>query len=195
MIYSGAEILCEGFWNVCPILSWYSQGRTCKLKPSVRLGVVHKFFDWPDIEITSRLLRYHLIMAGHFVSVIARRASWKLHWPCKNLLQFTFICFYLACSSSDSYIAILDPGLVIFNFILICSVGQGMSIVETGYTDDLCKSNCHLACSLVACGGGLLSTLVVMVCRAECPFLSINSQVYTTHSCSVATVIEVTMYV
>lgn len=176
---SGAQIshkVCEGFWSVCLMPFWYSQGRTCKLKPSVRLGVVHKFFDWPDIGITSRLLCYHLTMAGHFVSVIARRASWKLHWLCKNLLQFTCTCFYLAWSSSDSYIALLDTGLVIFNFILICSVGQRMSIVETGYTDDLYQPNCCLACSFVVCCGGL-SASAVIVGRVECPFLSINSQV------------------
>lgn len=66
------------------ILSWYSQGTTCKLKPSVRLGVVHKFFDWPDIQMTSRLLHYHLIMASHFVSVIARGVNWEITDPAKT---------------------------------------------------------------------------------------------------------------
>lgn len=171
MSCSGAEIShkrCEGFWSVCTILSWYPYRRTSKLKPSVRLGVMRKFFYWPDIQVNSRLLHYHLVMAGHFINLIARRETWKLHWPCKNLLQFTFTCFNLVCSSSDSYIAILGPGLVsfLFYFDFLCCSGNEYCCdrIKVIYTT---QSKSHLSCSLVLCTRGLPGALVVLVHRAE----------------------------
>lgn len=41
--------------------------------------IMCNFFYWPDIQVTSRLLHYHFIIAGHFINLIARRETWKLY--------------------------------------------------------------------------------------------------------------------